>query len=378
MTVITETMVSRLFETVSDLVYRNIGAGDRNAQFQTITSKIDRFGKNMLLPNHEVVGLTFITRPKLNFTTQSLRQDPILSMLDTLDPVSFQFAIRCYLDTKFSRGKHSYNGTPIMRLAEQCPFFNSESPFIIPLSNCLMSMSGWPDPVIDTETTEGGFYSEDQTFAKGSDRLSRSYDLTLTFRDIQGGFIIALLYVWHRFIELVTRGEVTAYMEDIAARRLCYTCSIYRLVLDPSRQFVTKWAKATGCFPKSPPMGSFFNFGERESFITSTAQYSIPFTVNKVEYMNPLILRDFNTISKRYSQGLQNLSSNRDAMQRTPVSPDYNFTGIPFIDLDSGSNRLDFWAYNNEISKGLLTQWNEIKAAANVPSNKFSIEDIGI
>ena len=340
-----------LFQTAIEQSFRSIGAGSFYSQYQSVLSGHDRFGVNPILPNHEVTGLTFITRPKLNLTTPSIRQDRILSMLDIIEPKSLAFVIRALLDTKFAK----VNRTTV----SNSPFINGESPFIVPLSNCLVSMSGWPDPVIDTETTEGGFFSEDLTFAKGSDRLARSYDFTLTFRDIQGGFILALLYIWIRFKELVTRGDVIAYPEDIVSRRLCYTCSIYRFILDPSRQFITGWAKATGCFPKSVPLGAKFNINERETFISSAQQYSVPFTVNHVSYMDPIIFREFNTLVNRTCPDIDNRLKS-GSLVYAPIQPDYNFTGIPYIDTSSGMNMLNFVCSPSDLENPLMTTWNNI------------------
>lgn len=343
--------LQQLFITATQQTFRSAGAGTYHSLFQTLLSQYDRFGVNALMPNHEVVGYTFITRPKLNLSTTSLRQDRILSMIETADPFTLPFAIRCYLDTYYT------NRIDMQALIQQCPFFNEESPFIIPLTNNLVSSSGWPDPVLETETTDGGFFSEDLTFVKGSDRLNRTYDITMTFRDIQGGFILALLYIWLRFIELVVRGDTVAYPEDIEARRICYTCSIYRFVLDPSRRYITKWAKATGCFPKTVPIGNVFNFGEREHFIHSAMQYSVPFVVNKVEIMDPIIFRDFNTISQRFSSTLQSSTA-----VHAQMIPDNNFIGLPLVDTTSGYNELLWWCQPQDLVNPNQASWDQIKS----------------
>ena len=229
-------------------------------------------------------------------------------------------------------------------LAKKCPFFNWESPFIIPLSNNLMYQSGWPDPVLEPETSDAGFFSEDFTIIKGSDRLNRTYEVNLTFRDILGGFVISMLYMWHHYIELVVRGDTTAYPEDIDARRVNYTCSIYRFILDQSRQVITKWAKGTGCIPRSPPLGNMFNYGEGENYIRSAERFSIPFIVNKVEYMDPIIFRDFNTLVKRFSPTARAWANGNPGNEVVVagMDPAQNFIGVPYIDTAGGQNRLDF------------------------------------
>jgi hypothetical protein len=343
---ITEDDIQRIYQAANEQIFKGAGYGSFYGQYQRVMKSFDKFGRNPLPNNADLTGFTFITRPKLNLSTTSLKQDRTLMALSTTDPNSLAFAIRCYLDTNFA------SRPDISGLAKYSAFFEHRSPFIIPLSNCLSSISGWPDPVIDTETTEGGFHSENLTFAKGSDRLAGSYDLTLSFREIQGSIILSIIYTWLKFIDLVTKGNTVAYPEDIDARRLCYTCSIYRFVVDPSKRIITKWAKATGCFPKSIPLGAAFNINENEIFISSMANYSIPFTVNKVEYMDPIIFRDFNRLSIKYNPDLHPNYRDKKVVQVKHVA-EYNYFGLPYIDTDQGLNRINFYAYNSELEDHL-------------------------
>lgn len=348
---VTPNDIQRLFDAAVEQSYKYSSAGSFHSVYTTILRQLDRYGYSIVLPNHEVVGLTFITRPKLNLSTASLRQDPVLSTLDTLDPTSLPFALRCLLDTKFSR-----RPIDIAPIAAASPFFNIESPFLLPLTNCLKSISGFPDIVIETETSQGGYFAEDITMATGSDMLNRTYDLSLTFRDIQGGFIAALFTIWSRVIPLLSRGLSVAYPEDIAARRLCYTCSIYRFVLDPSRRFITKWAKATGCYPISNPLGAAFNIGERDSFVSELEQIPVPFKANRIEYMDPRIFTDFNRIVKRYAPKIDT-----DEYMTTPTKAEYNFTGLPYIDTQSGKNELLFRARPEEREEPVTNIMQQIR-----------------
>lgn len=349
---LTPDFVRRLYAAATEQSFKYAGAGHFGAFYQTVLSRIDRYGINHAPPNHELAGYTFITRPKLNLATPSLRMDRTLATLDTVDPVSLPFAIRCLLDTKFASDEQ------IVGAASKSPFFNDQLPFIVPLGNCLQAISGFPDFVVDTETTEGGFFGEDQTTARGSDMMNRSYDLTLTFRDIQGGILATLLYLWAYWIALVTRGYVTAYPEDIMANRLCYTCSIYRFVLDPSRRFITKWLKATGCFPKMFPIGAMFNIGEREQFLESARQFSVNFTVNKIETMDPIIFSDFNTVVKRFA-GDVTAGGYVEAL----AVAEHNYAGIPWIDTVRGLNEIKFMCRQEELDDPMAPVLEEIKQA---------------
>lgn len=301
-----------------DLIFRYSATGNFKNQMELFFSRIDRFGASLLPMNIEHVGLTFFSRPKLALAPGNLVAVPPLIPLNTLDPHSYAFATRCWLDTKFSR-TGAYADSVL-----KCPFFDIESAINVPLSNAVVAQSGWPDPFIQTFTTTGGFYCEDQTFPIGSDRLRRTYDINFTFKEGPGAPILSMLYTWYEAMACLTEGSMIAYAEDINAQRMCYTCSIYRFLLDPSKTHITHYAKATGCFPKAPPMGALFNHSRGEVAVQAAQEISIPFTVNKVEYDDPRILLDFNFLITRYCNNIASYPVLRPEAYN-------NFRGYPFV-----------------------------------------------
>lgn len=322
--------LDQLFRAVVERSYRESGAGSFHSQYQMNLSKIDRFNYKILTPNSEFSGLTFISRPKLNLTSTNLRQDRVMTALDTDDPLSVAFMIRCLLDTKLSQDNN------FMNLVRICPLLDERNPFMVPLMNNLHDISGFPDFVIDTHDTEGGFFNENMTMAIGSDDNNRSFDLNLNVRDIQGGIIAAMMHHWLRYIHCVKKGEMVAYAEDINERKRNYTVSIYRFLLDPSKRFITKWAKATGCFPKSLPTGSFFNTSSGETFVKACAEFSIPFACNDFKPNDPAILMDFNSLVETFCPTIVN------GMYTAPVQSKYNFIGIPYIVDSPEGLKLEF------------------------------------
>lgn len=363
-----------LFTAATESSFRGSGWGSFKSTWHNYMTNIDRFGVNPMPANHEVSGLTFITRPKLNLRSKAISTNRTLSTLNTMDINSLEFAIRCYLDWKLSKWAMA------APYAQASQFHNSDLPFIVPLTNSLRSINGFPDWTIDTETSEGGFFAEDQTIARGGDMGNRSYQININFQDVQGGIVMAIFIYWVLYIALVTKGGTIAYMEDIEKRQLNYTCSIYRYVLDPSKRYITKWAKATGCFPISVPIGNCFNIGERESYLSSSESFSIPFQCNHVEYMDPIILQDFNTVIDFYyggniesvykngvlftrKTGAQNYGETAGGSGRTasdPSDPASNFRGIPYIDLYGGANELRFWCLPEELEDPIAPAIDQI------------------
>lgn len=356
-------------EKIGRTLYNTSGY-NQFTSFQDALFGFDTIRNTLYMPERESHGFTFITRPKLNLSSPSLRSDRILSMLDTLDPGTVAFAIRALLDSSIIR---RYNVA-----TSNGQYFDKQNPFIPILSNRLLQLNGWPDPMLDIETTEGGFFSESITYPKGWDQLSRNYDITATFSDMQGSVIYNLFSMWLRWIQLSTRGHVTAYTEDIEARRMCFTSSIYRFVMDPSNRYITKWAKATGCYPRSVPSGAFFNYDVNGGNIDVAMNLSVPMTVSgKIEYNDPIIFREFNMLVDKYantdsaytdiSSFVETSRNDSNAMDKN-VSQKYNdfrqglnFKCTPYIDTKSGSNEL-LWRYDTR-----TTDITSIKQAFGYP-----------
>lgn len=320
-----------LMRSVNNFAYRYGGAGSFDNQYQLLFKSFDKYNSNQVIPNIELAGFTFITRPKLNLSPGAVASDPILGLLESTTPESPMFALRCMLDTKYC---NDYADKAL-----QCKLIDLKSPFFKLLTNRSRSDSGWPDMNADMHTTEGGYFSEDQTTFLGYDFLNRTYDINLEFDDIQGGHVMSIFYYWFYYMAMLKRGRVFAYAEDIDARRLCYTCSIYRFILDPSKQVITKWSKATGCFPKNVPIGACFNKNSSEVHVSSSQKFSIPFTVNKIEYNDPRILADFNTVTSRFDPYI------KEGLMAPINLPEYNFVGRPYIKSYNGAHRL-VWYYS--------------------------------
>lgn len=336
------------YADATDRIFRSVAAGGYSNQFQTFLTGIDRFQRNNLPANSEHSGYTFITRPRLCLTSASLRQSRIMTPLDTDNPKSLAYMIRCLLDTKYCNDHSDVSTTS--------PLLNTLNPFFTPLINSLVGLNGWPDPIIQTTTTEGGFHSEDQTFAIGSDDLSKTYDLSLTFKDIQYAPITAIFQYWLEYISCVTKNRMVAYKEDIDAQRMNYTVSIYRFNVDPTRRYITKYAKATGCFPKSVPLGGMFNVNENELYVGEAGKFTIPFVANDIKYNDYGILMDFNILVKRYCSDIESYDTLSNAASN-------NFSGIPYIESTPSGLQLVFKAKSDEVTSTTDTEVSEVEDA---------------
>lgn len=330
--------------TVIDASYKSAGIGGYKNILQNFLSKLDRHGTAMVPLNAMNYGYTFITRPRLNMTTGNLLQHPVMNTLRSDDPNSVGFMIRCLLDTRLSNGwpiriAGTVNNDEIRRfstdIVERSGLVDRFNPFFTPLCNGLKGVSGWPDINLETETSEGDFHSGDFTYAKGSDMNNRTTEFSLEFRDIQGSIILSIFHYWCLAIALQAKGVIMAYPDDIYEQRLNYTVSIYRFVTDVTRRHILWWSKATGCFPKSVPVGALFNLNRDEVTLSSAMNFSIPFTVNDVKYQDPGILFDFDTLVKRYCPDINKWKVLPDNEVNQTLQSGYNFAGLPTLQASS-------------------------------------------
>jgi len=322
----------RLESYITRAAYVAGGAGGYYDQFATFFRGLDRFKRNMLPSNSEHHGFTFITRPRLNLTDVQLAQDRCFAPLNNEDPQSVPFMIRALLDTQWARDHY--------KEATISPLLNYYSPWLTPVVNALTSMTGWPDPTLYTETTEGGFFQEDMTVAIGGDRMSKTYEVNVTFKDIQGGPIMAIFDYWTKWMANACDGVMMPYADAIDKNRLDYTVSIYRFATDPTRRFITKFAKGTGCFPKSVPLGAVFNVNQGEIFSEGSATVTVPFVINHISYNDPIIITEFNQLADRYAKGMW-ANDKLPVDEERPYAPQpiNNFCGLPYI--ITGKNRTE-------------------------------------
>lgn len=323
------------FDQVVEMAFETSGAGGTETQLAQVFARHDRFNRSLLPKNTVFSGYTFFTRPRLNLQDYNICGDRKFGALMTRNPNSLPFAIKCLLDTQYALNSKE---------AGQCPLFDKMNPFNVPLCNAVKSISGFVDPTLTTETTEGGFFSEDQTCVIGGDRMSRTYDLNVQFRDFPGSPILAMIDYWSQYMANLMDGSMMQYADAIDLNRMDYTVSIYRFLMDRTNRYIVRWAKCTGCYPISPPSGVAFNMNDGNPLVDAASELSVPFKCNRIEYDDPVILKEFNMLVRRYhdtdnKDGIDNIGRYNKAFAHNVAQN--NFAGVPYIRLSPYQNRYE-------------------------------------
>lgn len=173
---------------------------------------------------------------------------------------------------------------------------NFTSPFIPLLSNCCVSMDGFKDWNIETFSYDSDYFGGSMTVATGQDDVYGPGEASVEFEDIYGGPISILFMIWVDYIVRVSRGTVNPTRQNIINHVLDYTSSIYVFNCDRDGSTIRYFAKLTGCFPISCPLGSFIKF-TREPNLENVKNISISFKYNRYEPMAPDVISDFNFLS---------------------------------------------------------------------------------
>lgn len=237
--------------------------------------------------NNDHRGYFFLTRPRMNLTYNNVIKDTCMTTLLAGGEgrnTSIQGAIRAYLDPVSS--KTLFPSTMV----------NPEYPFIPLLDNHLLTASGWPDPIAGVYTSTAGLYGEELSFVDGHSKIYSAYDLSLSFRNIINDPITYMFQIWIMYASLVHEGVMDPYPEHIQFNEIDYNTRGYRLVMDPTNQFVTKFGACGAAFPVTVPFGSMMNYDASKTYDDNNDQIAITLRCNGAIYNDPVLVEDFNIL----------------------------------------------------------------------------------
>lgn len=301
------------------------GLGDPSKGVGNTLHGINFLGHSLgVKTNTDYQGLTLFTRPYLNFTPDNISSKRRLTPYLTDKEETLHHAIKLLLDTKQSI---NYNGDH--------PLTDNRMGFIPAFTNLLTSLTGWPDETLDLYISTPGIRNEVYAQADHLGTSLNTFDLTATFRNIEGDPINAILAPWLVYIKGVADGSMVPYYEMIASKSLDYQSRVYRLVLDSGRQWIQKIACCGACVPTANPIGSSFSYTENKPTIEETNEQAVPFTCVGYLYNDPIIARNFNATVMYYNRSMTN-ANRSTSMVKVPLDALYmfNFKAYPLITQD--------------------------------------------
>lgn len=331
-----------------DYISRGSGLGSLTESMANTLVGFNHRGVGNPVPyNQDNQGLTFFTRPRLNLSYNNLSIDRRLSVLGAGKGVKqghYPAAIRQWLDPEVAYTL--FNG------GERGMLCDPRQAFIPLLSNNLISLSGWPDPVAEYYTSDEGLGKEAWGMVDGVDTIYSGYTLNASFRNIAGDPISLMFQVWLIYMSLVYQGRMLPYPDSEMLREIDYQTRIYRLILDPTRTYVQKIAACGAAFPTSSALGQAFDFSSDSPFEQSRAsQIAIPFQAYGAIYQDPILMREFNDVVTIFNPHMSDGFRDKYLVKvpREELHA-YNYAGYPRIDMDN-SNELEWWDFKDTYQK---------------------------
>lgn len=329
------------------------------------------------LPKHQDrMGLVYFTRPMLRLDVQNLVRDRRLAEFMAKVPESIQRWARCTLDPR-QMLEYNYGNvdgvSAITKKAISCPLVNNELPFIPILSNQLMKLNGWPDPVIDTYKSPEGIYKEVFIGVDGLYDIYRNFTLNATFKNSKLNPIYKLINLWTLYMSKVRSGELLPYEDMALFNILDYTTRVYVLILDETGDHVVGSAMTGYSMPITSAMGARYDVDTSQVFNSNTDEISIAFECSGAYYDDPYTLKCFNDVVEVACPAMRDRDRN-NFMVKIPRNyiDHFKFMGFPRINFDDG-NRLETWV-SRGMAKMHLEKINNFKTAIGEP--KVFIEGI--
>ena len=357
-----------------DLVSRYSGYGALSRSGANALLGINHRGTGIpIAANTDNHGLTFFTRPRMNLSYDNLAQDRKLTPLLTTNTRSYQRAVRCLLDPMSYRdvttiGEGTARRQTVMREVKS-DLVDPYCAFIPLLTNTLLSISGWPDPMVQYYESKPGPQREVWGMIDDTMNQFGGFELQASFRNLAGDPITLLFNSWLRYAAGVYQGLLMPYPDSVLENEIDYQTRIYRLVLDPSRQYVQKIAACGAAFPLTPSLGRSFDFSSDTPFVADSAsQISIPFRCYGVEYNDPILIKEFNDIVYFFNG---DMGSNRSRLM-VQLKPQeltlFNFYGYPYI--HPRTFELQWWVYRADYEE--MTRQTPVNPRESIPSGEVN------
>lgn len=324
-----------LVNGVDDLLSRSPIGNPGTAITESLYGLNHRSLANSIPINKDYYGLTFFTKPDLRLDQANCLKLRKFSPLLTPRENSLPRAIRAMLDFRHS----SHNEESYL-----CGLIDPKQIFIPVLTNTLVSLSGWEDIQLPTYSSEAGVYGEQFSFADGITEIYRCFDLTATFRNVPGDPITSLFYYWVLYAAAVYEGTLTPYADNAAQNTIDYQTRIFRVVLDSTKRFVQKIACTGAAFPINVPLGAAFNY-DTDSVINRNDQISITFRGIGAEYLDDIIIHDFNLLVCVGNADMYDDQRKGAGLVKVPYEYIYLFNHQGYPRINPSTFELEWWVY---------------------------------
>ena len=304
--------------------------------------------------NKDDYGLTFFTRPQLNMSLENIRHDRYFNQLATFEPDSIQRIIRCTLDPRL----HA-SGNETTRLIDH------RSAFIPLLTNNLLTISGWPDSVVESFTSKPGVVNESFGFIDSVYQNFSPMDLSVSFRNMPGSPVSTLIDFWRFYGSNVAMGIMAPYIDIQIDYEIDYQTAIWRLVLDANKTYVQHLGRTIG-YPTVNNNGKVFDYQADIALNMNNDELSFQFKCFGVEYNDPILIYEFNKVVGIFNPYMRD-RYRRATMRKIPVGAADYFNNVveSYPRINPATYELEWWVTQENYATVLALHSRTLDILAN-------------
>lgn len=172
--------------------------------------------------------------------------------------------------------------------------YGYQNPFMYFLTNHVTSKLDLPSISAESRESTSNIMGTSIQYRGHSHKSDNGYDFTLSFTDTAYLELYTLVKAYDEYMRLLKTGEtrLAPIEKYITSRILSEQFSIYKFLVGEDGETILFYAKLTGCYFTDVPRSDMSDPGN-DGF-----KYSLSFHAQFVEDSNPLILNEFNRITK--------------------------------------------------------------------------------
>jgi hypothetical protein len=193
-------------------------------------------------------------------------------------------------------------------------------PFALLLTNTVTSNLAVPGMTATTLDTPVNSYGTSYEYRGSSEASDDNHDFSLEFRDNRDLKVYHFFRAYEEYEMLKSHGLVSPAEKYILNKQLHDMIGIYKFIVDEDYETILYYAYYCGVMFKSLPRDVFSNVEFNDGLT-----YSIDMKAAFVEDMNPLIINDFNYLTKTFRSN----SSLKDMSAFDFVNDRTNYSDVP-------------------------------------------------
>lgn len=305
--------------------------------------------RNALTPNQDHQGYLFVTRPQLNMQKDNLRNfAPLYGLLND-DPDCAGLAIRMLLDPRIGAGyrysvgpKSAHKFIPPMA-SNHVDNMNAFFPFV---TNNVITSTGWGDKTLPLTSTDPGLYRQTYAHVDGISRNYGEWDLTINLQNMTGDFSVACFSALIDYASAIKEELMSPYPDYLFNNRVDFHLRGYRVIVDKSKQVVTKIMAPAAMICNSAPYGMFGDFDRNTPFSEQTKELNFRFRCMAQINNDPRLIYSFNGTVRCFNPSMAD-NMRPQYMVQVPFRMLQRFQSRVYPRINPENLKLEWWTYRN-------------------------------